>query len=69
LTPRGLSSAFASNEEAERLHSLDSFLLSRRRDQDATDNNEFKYMIFVWNGKEAPPLVKATTVTKGYELD
>lgn len=26
-------------------------------------------MIFVWNGKQAGALVKATALTKGYELD
>lgn len=30
---------------------------------------QFKYMIFVWNGKQAGPLVKAMALTKGYELD
>lgn len=26
-------------------------------------------MIFVWNGKQASAIVKAMTITKGYELD
>jgi hypothetical protein len=26
-------------------------------------------MIFVWNGKNAGAMVKAMTITKGYELD
>jgi hypothetical protein len=26
-------------------------------------------MIFVWNGKNAPAMVKAQALTKGYELD
>lgn len=26
-------------------------------------------MIFVWNGKNAGAMVKALTITKGYELD
>ncbi len=26
-------------------------------------------MIFVWNGKNSGALVKATAITKGYELD
>jgi hypothetical protein len=33
LTPRGLQSTFSSNEEELQKHSLDSFLLSKRRDQ------------------------------------
>lgn len=31
--------------------------------------SEFKYMIFVWNGKQASAMVKASAMTKGYELD
>jgi hypothetical protein len=56
-------------------HSLDSFLLSRRRDDKAeeskfkSDQQQFKYMIFVWNGKNAGAMVKAMALTKGYELD
>jgi hypothetical protein len=30
---------------------------------------QFKYMIFVWNGKKADAMVKATAISKGYELD
>lgn len=26
-------------------------------------------MIFVWNGKNSTAMVKAMTITKGYELD
>eukprot|EP00347_Sterkiella_histriomuscorum_P011735 403371304 len=95
LTPRGLQNAFASNEEDKYLnHQFDSFLLSKRREdqskphmqdeemKDETNNNgqgiqqsnsseqqQFKYMIFVWNGKQAGALVKASALTKGYELD
>lgn len=35
----------------------------------STTTQQFKYMIFVWNGKQAGALVKATALTKGYELD
>jgi hypothetical protein len=30
---------------------------------------QFKYMIFVWNGKKADAMVKAMAISKGYELD
>lgn len=77
LTPRGLADAFSTNEESEFLqnHQLDSFLLSKRRDEgEATEESkepksQFKYMIFVWNGKQAGAMVKATAISKGYELD
>lgn len=68
LTPRGLSNAFSSNdmtgEDFLKNHQLDSFLLSKRRDDQQTAEeqkggdpkskspaSQFKYMIFVWNGK------------------
>ena len=35
----------------------------------ASNQQQFKYMIFVWNGKQASALVKAMALTKGYELD
>ena len=33
------------------------------------ETSEFKYMIMVWNGKQANAMVKASAMTKGYELD
>ncbi len=72
------------NEEFLQNHQLDSFLLSKRRDEDNQDMEEvkesgdnskkhtpqhFKYMIFVWNGKKADAMVKAMAISKGYELD
>lgn len=67
-------------------HSLDSFLLSKRRDnQDEknrgqmkkltnnnnqnSDDQKYKYMLFVWNGKNTGATVKSQTLTKGYALD
>lgn len=32
-------------------------------------SQQFKYMIFVWNGKQAGAMVKAQAISKGYELD
>lgn len=74
LTPRGLTNTFASNEDPDICsnHSLDSFLLSKRRGdttRQQESDSEFKYMIFVWNGKQANAMVKASAMTKGYELD
>lgn len=91
LTPRGLSNTFSTNDLSEDFmqnHQLDSFLLSRRRDEDNTAKDgdleeiksggeegkksgpqQFKYMIFVWNGKKAEAMVKAMAISKGYELD
>jgi hypothetical protein len=83
LTPRGLSDTFSGTDSGDSFlqnHQLDSFLLSKRRD-DADQEEEkgadrgtkqpqqFKYMIFVWNGKQAGAMVKAMTISKGYELD
>ena len=73
LTPRGLTNTFSSNEPNNcSNHSLDSFLLSKRRGDSTRQqdsNSEFKYMVFVWNGKQANAMVKASAMTKGYELD
>lgn len=53
-------------------------MLSKRRDHDnekmndetrAATQQQFKYMIFVWNGKQAGAMVKAQAISKGYELD
>ena len=98
LTPRGLRNTFSSNEEYLQQHSLDSFLLSQRRDENQSENSSkkqnskvssknskngsnsnssgkdtmgqrYKYMLFVWNGKNAGASVKSQTLTKGYALD
>ena len=51
-------------------HSLDSFLLSKRRDQtDVSADTKYKYMLFVWNGKNSGASVKSHCLTKGYALD
>ena len=31
--------------------------------------NSFNFAIFVWNGKEASPIVKASAITKASELN
>lgn len=59
LTPRGLETVFSSDD------CLDTFLLSKRPDKPQS----IHYMLFLWNGKSASPLVKAVSLTKGFELD
>lgn len=59
LTPRGLETVFSCDD------CLDTFLLSKRQDKP----QEIHYMLFLWNGKSASPLVKAVCLTKGFELD
>lgn len=61
LTPRGLENIFTSDDSAV----LDTVLLSKREMQE----NEMHYMLFVWNGRSAGALLKAFTLTKGFELD
>ena len=61
LTPRGLENIFTSDD----LGVLDTVLPSKR---DSSDN-EVHYMLFVWNGRSAGALLKAFTLTKGFELD
>lgn len=58
LTPRGLDSPVASSESLSNLNKevLESFLLPKRSNK--KDDGKYEYMIFVWNGKTASPLVK-----------
>lgn len=74
LTPRGLLSTFSSTNESmvdapstegKFVENLESLLLSKRQE----NNTQYKYMLFVWNGKNSSNLVKALAITKGYELD
>jgi len=74
LTPRGLLSTFSSTNEsvneppvnsAKFVENLESLLLSKRQQKDT----KYKYMLFLWNGKNSSSLVKALAITKGYELD
>lgn len=69
LTPRGLSNSISSDEDSTTVQSLDSFLLSKREHKDSSKNKQFKYMLFVWNGKEANALLKACALSRGFELD
>jgi hypothetical protein len=64
LTPRGLANSISSDE-----CTLDSFLLSKRDHKVTTENREFKYMIFAWNGKNSSALLKAKALSRGFQLD
>lgn len=61
MTPRGLAESIS---QTETVGALDSFLLSKRSEQP-----DYSYLLFVWNGKQASSLVKAVALTKGFELD
>ena len=69
LTPRGLSNSFSSDADTSNIHTLDSFLLSKRESKEYIKNRDYKYMLFVWNGKEAGALLKACALSRGFELD
>jgi hypothetical protein len=69
LTPRGLSSSLSSDDDGSTTHILDSFLLSKRENKEYNRNRDYKYMMFVWNGKEASALLKACALSRGFELD
>lgn len=69
LTPRGLANSLNSDSDASSVNSLDSFLLSKRENKEYNTNREYKYMLFVWNGKEANALLKASALSRGFELD
>ena len=63
MTPRGLLYAFpATNNDSQ---NLESFLLSKR---DFSDS-EFKYMLFIWNGKSSSALLRSYTLMKAFDLD
>jgi hypothetical protein len=69
LTPRGLANPLESENDTSPVQSLDSFLLSKRENKEYNTNREYKYMLFVWNGKEADAMLKASALSRGFELD
>jgi hypothetical protein len=46
---------------------FESFLLPQRSEPNVS--SEFEYMIFVWNGRTANPLVKASALSNAFELE
>eukprot|EP01016_Furgasonia_blochmanni_P003180 TRINITY_DN11245_c0_g1_i1.p1 TRINITY_DN11245_c0_g1~~TRINITY_DN11245_c0_g1_i1.p1 ORF type:complete len:237 (-),score=30.72 TRINITY_DN11245_c0_g1_i1:34-744(-) len=69
LTPRGLSVPVAASENPCDLNKdiLESFLLPKRGAENPNAN--FEYMIFVWNGKSAYPLIKSLTLSTAFDLE
>ena len=64
MTPRGLLFAFPStcNDYSQ---NLESFLLSKREFNDS----EFKYMLFIWNGKKSTAYLRSVSLIKAFDLD
>ena len=62
MTPRGLLYAFPNNNNSQ---NLESFLLSKRELEDS----EFKYMLFIWNGKKASAYLRSIALMKAFDLD
>ena len=63
MTPRGLKYAFSlSNEKSE---NLESFMLSKRN----FSNSDFKYVLFIWNGKNCSSQIKSSVLMNGFDLD
>lgn len=63
MTPRGLKYAFSTS--VDKSENLESFLLSKRDFKDS----DFKYVLFIWNGKNCSPVVKSRVLMKAFDLD
>ena len=63
MTPRGLLFAFPATHNNSQ--NLESFLLSKRELYDS----EFKYMLFIWNGKKSTAFLRSVSLMKAFELD
>lgn len=63
MTDRGLLYPLPENKENKQ--NLESFLLSKK---DFVDN-EFKYMLFIWNGKKSSGLLRSFALMKAFGLD
>ena len=59
MTPRGLLFAFPENQKSQ---NLESFLLSKRE----LNDSEFKYMIFIWNGKKSTAFLRSISLMKAF---
>jgi hypothetical protein len=70
LTPRGLEVPVSTSETLENFNKeiLDSFLMPQRTELQNEDS-KFEYMIFVWNGKTANPLVKSIALSNAFDLE
>lgn len=67
MTPRGLKYMFSSSSSQSELvsESLESYMLSKRDFK----NSQFKFMLFIWNGKSTSAIVKSTVLMKAFDLD
>ena len=63
MTPRGLLFAFPATHNNSQ--NLESFLLSKRE----LDDSEFKYMLFIWNGKKSTAFLRSVSLMKAFDLD
>ena len=61
LTPRGLDSVFSSDTPEG--------LFTDSTNSRPPRSDGLHYLMFLWNGKQANPIVKAMALTKGFELD
>ena len=62
MTPRGLLFAFPATHNSQ---NLESFLLSKRE----LNDSEFKYMLFIWNGKKSTAFLRSVSLMKAFDLD
>lgn len=62
MTPRGLLFAFPATHNCQ---NLESFLLSKRE----LNDSEFKYMLFIWNGKKSTAFLRSVSLMKAFDLD
>ena len=63
MTPRGLLFAFPPTHNNSQ--NLESFLLSKRE----LNDSEFKYMLFIWNGKKSTAFLRSVSLMKAFDLD
>ena len=63
MTPRGLLFAFPDTHNSSQ--NLESFLLSKRE----LNDSEFKYMLFIWNGKKSTAFLRSVSLMKAFDLD
>ena len=63
MTPRGLLFAFPATHNNSQ--NLESFLLSKRE----LNDSEFKYMLFIWNGKKSTAFLRSISLMKAFNLD
>ena len=62
MTPRGLLFAFPEKQTSQ---NLESFLLSKRE----LNDSEFKFMLFIWNGKKSTAFLRSISLMKAFDLD